>query len=470
MLRFILNRLFGSLVVIWVIITLSFLLMRFAPGSPFDADKTLPPEVEANKWIVYGMGDEVTAPVTGEVSHVAELTVGRDYDEGTLLARVKDASGEEHDVLMPESGRLVQLPATMGMTVYDGETEKSVEATPTILGTDGGGDDIISPLTGTVIEVATVRPNVVYPKGTKLCMVEDASGERAEVRLQTEGAVLGFDVEVGEKVDNGVGKRTKIPEATRLAVVPKGLLEQYVTALGNYAQLDFGVTFDSGGRTKVSENLLKGFPVSMELGLWALFFAFIFGVGAGFIAAVKQNTWVDYTLMSGAMIGISVPVIVTGPLFLLIFVEELGWVEFGGWESLEQKILPIMTLALVYIASFSRLARGGMLEVIRSDYIRTARAKGLNERTVVLRHAFKGAMLPSVSYIGPAIARIVTGSIVVERIYGISGLSEYFVTPAINRDYPMVIGVVVLYSTLLVLMNLIVDILYTIVDPRVSYD
>ena len=470
MLQFIIKRLFGSLVVIWVIITISFFLMRFAPGSPFDADKALPPAVEAQKWIAFDMGVAVDSPVTGKVVAIGDVSAGQDYEAGVLLAKIEDKHGTVHDVVMPTDGKLVQFPAAKDMEVFGGDTTTKVDVPATQFGMGPRGLPVVSAATGSVTEVAALEIGKTYPKDTLVLVVTDGAGKRHEVRLIAEGALTKFAAKVGQAVEGGDRQRDEPVPATRLAVVPKSLFSQYLSALGNYATLDFGVTLDSGGRVSVAENLAKGFPISMQLGLWALVLAFIFGVGAGFIAGVKQNTWVDYTLMSGAMVGISVPVIVSGPLFLLIFVEELGWFDYAGWENLDQKILPIFTLALVYTASFSRLARGGMLEVIRSDYIRTARAKGLDERTVVMRHAFKGALLPSVSYMGPAIARIVTGSVVVERIFAVPGLSEHFVTPAINRDYPMVIGVVVLYSALLVFMNLVVDVLYTVLDPRVTYD
>lgn len=376
MLRFILARLLSSVVVLWTVITLSFLLMRFAPGSPFDADRRLPAQVEANKWIDFGLGEEIVAPVAGEV-RLGPVLEGGHYEAGTLIGTLTGADGSVSRVSMPTSGKLVTLSASDGDAMEAGQ---------------------------------------------------------------------------------------------RFAVVPKSMLDQYLSSLARYATLDFGVTISSEGQRTVWENLMAAFPISMELGLWALVLALLLGVGSGLLAGLKQNTWIDHTVMSGAMIGLSVPTIVSGPLFIVIFIYGLEWFRYGSWETWQDKVLPIVTLGLVYTASFARLTRGGMLEVIRSDYIRTARAKGLSERTVVLRHALKGAMLPTVSYLGPAIARIVTGSIIVERVFGLPGLGEFFITPALNRDYPMVLGVVVLYAMLLVLMNLIVDIAYTYLDPRVSYE
>ena len=375
--RFVAMRLAGSVVVLWAIVTLSFMLMRFAPGSPFDGDRALPPSVEANKWLVYGMGQSLLSPAAGTFHLGAGVQVGDELPSGAVVGSIATDLGRSWDVSMPTGGKLVSLVPS--------------------------------------------------------------DGER---------------VEIGQ----------------RIAVVPRSLFGQYLTSIGRYARLDFGVTLSSDGQRTVLENLLLGLPVSLELGLWALLFALFFGVSAGLVAGVRQNTWTDHTVMSLSMVGISVPTLVSGPVFLLIFVFWLGWLPYGGWDTWQHKVLPIVTLGLVYTASFARLTRGGTLEVIRSDYIRTARAKGLPEHQVVLRHALKGALLPTVTYLGPAIARIVTGSIIVEKIFVIPGLAEYFVTPALNRDYPMVIGVVVLYSSLLVLMNLAVDIAYTALDPRVRYD
>ena len=263
-----------------------------------------------------------------------------------------------------------------------------------------------------------------------------------------------------------------LPAAVRANLEEKfglngSLGEQYVAALKNYARFDFGVTFTSEGQRTVMENLRETFPVSMELGLYALVVALLFGVGAGLFAGSRPNSAADHVVMSAAMTGVSVPTIVQGPILIVVFCVGLGWFETGGWDSWRVKVLPALSLGSVYAAYFARLSRGGMLEVIRQDWIRTARAKGLGEGRILRRHAFKAAILPSVTFLGPALAGLLTGSVVVERLFNIPGVSEYFITGAINRDYPMVMGVVVLYSSLLVVLNLLVDIAYTWLDPRV---
>lgn len=220
----------------------------------------------------------------------------------------------------------------------------------------------------------------------------------------------------------------------------------------------------------VVETLSAGVPYTVQLGLQAMLIALLLGIPAGLIAGLRQNTAVDYTTMTVAMVGVSVPNIVLGPLLILLFALELGWANAVGWQKWSDSILPSVTLGLYYAAYVARLTRGGMLEVIRKDFIRTARAKGLTEKVVVYRHALKGALLPVVSYLGPALAAMLTGSVVVEEIFSIPGIGTHFVRSALNRDYNLVLGTIILYSSVLVLLNLLVDVLYTLLDPRVSYD
>lgn len=220
----------------------------------------------------------------------------------------------------------------------------------------------------------------------------------------------------------------------------------------------------------VLETLGAALPYTIQLGIQALLIALLIGVPAGLIAGLRQNTLPDYGVMTVAMVGVSIPNFVLGPLLIMLFSLKLGWFTAVGWESWSDSVLPSITLGLFYAAYIARLTRGGMLEVIRKDYIRTARAKGLTEQIVVLRHALKGALLPVVSYLGPAFAALLTGSVVVEEIFNLPGVGTHFVRSALNRDYNLVLGTIILYSSLLVVLNLVVDILYTVLDPRVSYD
>lgn len=236
-------------------------------------------------------------------------------------------------------------------------------------------------------------------------------------------------------------------------------------------RFDLGPSFKNKTRT-VNEIVADKFPTSAVLGLSSVLIALVLGLGAGVIAGVRQNTTFDYSSMAVAMVGLSVPVFVVGPLLQLAFC--MYWRVFpvagyDGWTGVSYLVLPSFTLALPLAARIARLTRAGMLEVIHQDYIRTAWAKGLRERTIVLRHALRGAMLPVVSFLGPAIAAMMTGSLVVEKVFGIPGIGMEFVNSAINRDYTLVMGTVILYGVLLVLANLVVDVLYGLLDPRIRY-
>lgn len=248
------------------------------------------------------------------------------------------------------------------------------------------------------------------------------------------------------------------------------LIQQYGRYLLDLVQGDFGPSFQYKDYT-VNELIATGFPVSLRLGGIAVLLAFFIGSSIGIMAALRQNSVTDYTLMAGAMTGISIPNFVLAPLLILVFAVYLQWLPAGGWNggSPSNTILPIIGLALPQIAYISRLMRGSMIEVLRGNAIRTARAKGLPEHIVILRHALKPALLPVISFLGPATAAILTGSVVIEQIFGIPGLGRYFVQGALNRDYTLVMGVVVFYGVLIILFNFIVDLLYAALDPKIRY-
>ncbi len=248
------------------------------------------------------------------------------------------------------------------------------------------------------------------------------------------------------------------------------LLQQYGRYLWDLLHGDFGPSFQYKDYS-VNELIATGFPVSMRLGVAAILIALVIGVALGTLAALRQNRATDYTVMTLAMTGISIPNFVLAPILILVFAVHLGWLPAGGWNDGQWRnlLLPIVGLALPQIAYIARLMRGSMIEVLRSNAIRTARAKGLPERVVILRHALKPALLPVISFLGPATAAVITGSVVIEQIFGIPGLGRYFVQGALNRDYTLVMGVVVFYGTLIILFNFIVDLLYAALDPRVRY-
>ncbi len=243
------------------------------------------------------------------------------------------------------------------------------------------------------------------------------------------------------------------------------LFFQYLEYLSNVVRGDFGPSFKYPNRT-VTELLADAFPVSMELGFYALVFAFIVGVGAGVVAALKPNSPVDYAVMSTAMVGICVPTFVMGPLLVLIFSLWLDLLPASGWQGIQARVLPALVLGSAYVAYIARLTRGGMLEILAQDFIRTARAKGVSEPAVVLRHSLRGALLPVSSFLGPAAAGLITGSFVVETIFQIPGLGRFFVMAAFNRDYTMIMGTVLFYATLIIVFNSLVDILMVWLNPR----
>lgn len=239
--------------------------------------------------------------------------------------------------------------------------------------------------------------------------------------------------------------------------------------LGNLVRGDLGLSTKYPQRS-VNEIIADGLPATMTLGAAALVWALILGIGAGILGAIRQNGPIDHGAMGLAMIGVSVPSFVLGPLLVLIFSLGLLWLPPAGWGSWRHVVLPAITLGTVYAAYIARLTRAGMLEVIRSDFVRTARAKGIPERTIVFRHMLKGGLLPVVSYLGPAVAHLMVGSVVVERIFATPGIGPYFVDAAFNRDYFLVMGIVVLYSGFLLIMNLVVDLAYGFLDPRIRYE
>jgi oligopeptide transport system permease protein len=249
------------------------------------------------------------------------------------------------------------------------------------------------------------------------------------------------------------------------------LWKQYLNYLGNLLQGDFGPSYNLPDFT-VTELFRVGLPVSIQLGATALVLALFFGSLLGITAALYQNRPADYAVVATATAGSTIPTFVIAPLFQLFFALTLKWVPVGGWGdgALINKIGPVVTLMLPQLAIIARLMRGSMIEALRGHHIRTARAMGLSDYSVVVRHALRGALLPIISYSGPAAASLLTGSLVVEYIFAIPGVGRYFVDAALNRDYTLVMGTVVVIAIFTILFNLIVDILYALVDPRVRYD
>jgi oligopeptide transport system permease protein len=264
-----------------------------------------------------------------------------------------------------------------------------------------------------------------------------------------------------------------LPPETRAALeaaydLDEPLHQQFIGYLSRLLQGDMGPSYRYRDHT-VSELIGNAFPVSLKLGAMAMLLAVVVGVATGSLAALRRNTAVDRIVMALAMTGISIPVFVIAPVLVLLLAVNLHWLPAGwsGNEGLARFVLPVIALALPQLAYIARLTRASMIDVLASDFVRTARAQGLGTSAIVRYHALKPAMLPVLSYMGPAIAAILTGSVVVEEIFGIPGLGRFFVRGALNRDYTLVLGIVIFYATLVVLLNLVVDMLYGAIDPRI---
>ena len=266
----------------------------------------------------------------------------------------------------------------------------------------------------------------------------------------------------------------KLPPAVEATIRKKyGLdrpwYEQYGMMMSNIVRGDFGDSLKYQGQS-VNEIIKRHLPYSATIGILAYLLALTLGLTAGTVAALKQNSAFDYGSMSLAMLGLSVPNFVLGPIFVLIFSFWFYLLPSARWGGPEAIILPVVTLAAIYTAYIARLTRAGMLEVMRSDYIRTARAKGLDERTILLRHAIRGGLIPVISFTGPALAALLAGTVVVEKVFAIPGLGNIFIQSVLNRDEPLTLGIVAFLSILIMVFNLIVDVAYGFLDPRIRYE
>lgn len=287
-----------------------------------------------------------------------------------------------------------------------------------------------------------------------------------------------------------VGDRS-LPESVRENLKAKynldwPLWKQFASYLWDIAHLDMGPSFRYRAQS-VNDIIGRTFPISLQLGLLAILLGLVIGVPAGVLAALRHNTWVDYGSSFFAIIGVSVPNIVLGPFLIFFFAVKLGWFPAGRWgvdytqlylgfipppsiQFIRHAVLPVVALGTAQAAVFARLTRGSLLQVVREDYIRTARAKGLRERAVIVGHALKNALIPVVTILGPLFAAIVTGTFVIERIFGIPGMGTHFITSVNNRDYPVVMGTSLVFAVMLVVANLLVDIAYAWLDPRIRYE
>lgn len=269
-------------------------------------------------------------------------------------------------------------------------------------------------------------------------------------------------------------RERKVPPEVEAALMrayhlDEPLLQQFGRYLAGLAQGDFGPSFKYKDYT-VADLIAQGFPISLQLGLMAIALALVVGISVGILAAFRQNTAVDYTATGISMVGLAVPNFVVAPVLTLVFGLMLNWLPVGGWGKPSNYVLPVVALSLAQIAIIARLTRASMIEVLNTNFVRTARAKGLPERITIIRHTLRPALLPVVSYLGPAIASVITGSVVIEQIFGIPGIGRYFVQGSLNRDYTMVMGVTIFYGALIIFCNLMADIVYGLLDPKIRYD
>lgn len=269
------------------------------------------------------------------------------------------------------------------------------------------------------------------------------------------------------------GEKRVAPEIQRQLMAHYGLDKPLLVQLGSYLtnllKGDLGPSFTSPNRT-VNELISDALPVSMELGFYSLTIALIIGITIGVIASLKPNSWSDYLPSSLAMVGICLPTFVLGPLLILTLALHFELFSASGWEYPRDRVLPALTLGGYYAAYVARLTRGGMLDVLTQDFIRTARAKGASGPRVLFKHAMRGGLMPVISFLGPATAGLISGSFVIETIFNIPGLGKFFVTSAFNRDYTMVMGTVLFYATLIILLNMVVDILQVWLNPKLKFE
>jgi oligopeptide transport system permease protein len=275
-------------------------------------------------------------------------------------------------------------------------------------------------------------------------------------------AAPGSPFETSRKLPPAIERNMKVKFG-----LDRPLGQQYLTYLGGVLRGDFGPSMKYQDKS-VLQIVRDGFPTSALIGLSALTLASVLGMTLGVVAALRQNEPADYAVSAIAILGVCIPTFVTAPLLVLLFGLRLGWLPTGGLTGPQSLVLPVIVLALPQIAVISRLTRAGMIEVLRSNYIRTARSRGLPEREIVFKHALRAAILPLVSYLGPACAGLITGSLVIEKIFNLPGLGKNFVVSALQRDYTVVMGVVILYASLIIALNLLADVIYALLDPRVS--
>ncbi len=522
MISFTARRLAQFPLVLLFLISISFFLMRLAPGGPFSGERQLPPEIKRNIDRRYGFN----RPMLLNFNYVSDLkepvrTLLEEISDTSASAKAREArravlSGYDMAAVDELARTVVEGPdgirnaaaaAALDVITWDMEEElkeilgvisdsesdpdEALEAERRAFGLGKAGSAVLAEMlfagTGGFQTHAARLLSAMTGFDCPVPGADDQAGRKAAVaRFRTWWAANGHlhvlpsaipsagdpkardaALSAWREWRESCGSRYRFAAAGSAARI---LDSQFFRYISDLLRFDLGPSFKYKDKT-VNDIIRQHLPPSILLGVTTIAFALILGVGAGVISGIRQNSVLDYASMSFAMIGLSVPTFVVGPLLVLVFALYLGVFNAAAWDSFPKDlILPAFALALPFQARIARLTRAGMLEVINQDYIRVARAKGLRESVIIARHAMRGAMLPVVSFLGPGLALVLTGSLVVEEIFGVPGIGKQFVKSALNRDYFVAMGVVILYGSLLIFFNLVVDILYGFLDPRIRYN
>ncbi|MFZ4828003.1 MAG: ABC transporter permease subunit [Phototrophicaceae bacterium] len=451
MIRFIIRRFLWTLLVMFAVSLITFMLMNAIPGGPFDSvgERPLDPNIVKNIEAKYGLDDPLWFRYINYVGGVAipnltygEFSYGLTLDrEDAGLERIEDENGDAVKLAFP---RRVMMPYQETSVIEDyliniplPFLRGNVPANLRDKGSNGG--EVIQ-------EVAPA---------TKVTALK-LNNNQDYVQVETADGVQGW-----VSVD-----RVKLASATFDEANPTAAT--IIGAPATFRWMNFGPSYESRSQS-VNDYFRDQLPVSAQLGLASILVAVTIGVPLGILAGINRNTNVDYMAMSVAILGVSVPVIILGPVLQVVAIS-VPWLPITGWGEFKHFILPAFALGFAESALIARLTRASLLQVLNEDYIRTARAKGLAERVVILVHAMRNALIPVITVLGPLLAALVTGSFVTERIFQIPGLGDNFITSVTNRDYPMIMGTILLYAFFLVLANMFVDIVYALLDPRIRYD
>ena len=456
MTKFVIRRFLWMLLVLFVVSFITFILMNSIPGGPFDraGDRRLDPAIVANIEAKYGLDDPAWFRYINYIGGVAipRLTYGEyqymltlNREEAGMEPRLDD-EGEDIKLIFPRN----VLTDFRPQSVLDNHLtnvgipfiRRAVPANIRDAASNGG--NVIGDLnTGDEVEVLKLNSKETY------------------YQVRAPGATFDDGTDTGWIVADRLKVNGEFSEENPLVTT-------VAPALATMRWLNFGPSYASRSQS-VNDLYRNQLIVSAQLGAAAMIIAMVIGIPLGIVAALNRNTTWDYISMSVAILGVSVPVIVLGPVLRYVAVQ-VPWLPVSGWGTWQQAALPAFALGFSQSALLARLTRASLLQVLNEDYIRTARAKGLSERVVILIHALKNALIPVITVIGPLFAALVTGSLVTETIFAIPGIGRYFVTSVTNRDYPVIMGTILVYAFFLVLANMLVDVIYAFLDPRIRFD